>query len=392
VINVSLARNPVINPKLTGLFRKSGVKELNKHLQAWVRLNLAEGMGISRKLELLRMLKTPEAIFEMDRKDWDGLGLKPAQADSLLSEDKLRESAEIIRMSEKKGIRIIPMDDEEYPELLRYIQDPPLVLYVKGVIPKGLGLGIVGSRKATGYGMNTAFRLASELAEEGFIIVSGMARGIDTAAHTGALHAGGQTMAVLGCGPDQAYPPENRGLMDRIARNGAVISEYPPGVKPQTYHFPVRNRVISGICIGVLVVEAGQKSGSLITAQAALEQGREVFAIPGNINHHTSMGTNRLIREGAKLVLSIQDILEEIPWSLSALPVYRKSSAPGTEPLSREESLILQTLRAEDLYHDQIAERTGVPRHVLFAALLQLEIRGLVRKDLTGRYAIVSDR
>lgn len=371
---------------------ETGVNKLNKHLQAWVRLNIAEGLGIARKLELLRMVKTPEAVFEMSRKEWIGLGLKQSQADSLLNADKLRESAEIIKLAEKKGIRIIPLDDEEYPELLRYIHDPPLVLYVKGVIPRGLGFGVVGSRKATGYGMNTAFRLASELAEEGFIIVSGMARGIDTAAHTGALHAGGQTIAVLGCGPDRAYPPENRGLMERIARNGAVVSEYPPGVEPQTYHFPVRNRVISGISIGILVVEASQKSGSLITAQAALEQGRDVFAIPGNINHHNSMGTNRLIREGAKLVLSTEDILEEIPWSLSALPTYGKNAVSGSEPLTHEESRILQVLKAEDLYHDQIAERTGIQHHTLFAVLLRLEIKGLVRKDLTGRYIVVADR
>lgn len=359
------------------------------HLQNWIRLNAVEGIGIARKLELLRMFKTPEALFEVDRKEWIGLGLRPDQADSLLCLEKLQEGAEILKQAERKGIRVIPIDHQEYPEFLRYIHDPPLVLYVKGEIPKGLCFGVVGSRKATGYGMDAAFRLASDLAGEGCIIVSGMARGIDTAAHTGALHAGGVTIAVLGCGPDHVYPPENRGLMDRISKNGAVISEYPPGVKPQTYHFPVRNRIISGICIGVLVVEAGQKSGSLITAQAALDQGRDVFAIPGNINHQYSQGTNRLIMEGAKLVLSAEDILEEIPWSLSALPRHRKSPVPRDDQLTHEESLILQTLKTEDLYHDQIAEKTGFPGYILFSSLLQLELKGLVRKDLTGRYAIV---
>lgn len=364
---------------------------MKKHLMAWIRLNIAEGIGIARKLELLRMVKTPEAIFDMGSKEWIGLGLRLDQADLLLCEEKLMESAGILESCERKGIRVIPIDDGEYPELLRYIHDPPLVLYVRGVIPRGVCFGVVGSRKATGYGMDAAFRLSKQLAGEGCIIVSGMARGIDTAAHTGALHAGGQTIAVLGCGPDQAYPPENRGLMDRISKSGAVISEYPPGVKPQTYHFPVRNRIISGICIGVLVVEAGQKSGSLITAQAALDQGREVFAVPGNINHHNSLGTNRLIREGAKLVLSAGDILEEIPWSLAALPMHERNAVTKADEITREEGLILQILRAEDLYHDQIAEKTGFPGHTLFAALLQLEIKGLVRKDLTGRYAIVPD-
>lgn len=365
---------------------------MNEHLLAWIRLNIAEGIGVARKLELLRMFKTPEALFELGRNEWTRLGMKPHQADSLLCREKLDESVQILKLAERKGIRVIPIDHREYPEFLRYIHDPPLVLYARGIVPSGLCLGIVGSRKATGYGMDTAFRLASDLAKEGCVIVSGMARGIDTAAHTGALHAGGKTIAVLGCGPDQAYPPENRGLMERISNNGAVISEYPPGVKPQTYHFPVRNRIISGISIGVLVVEAGQKSGSLITAQTALEQGREVFAVPGNINHHNSQGTNRLIKEGAKLVLSAKDILEEIPWSLAALPRNNRSPDSDAEQLTFEESEILKALGAEDLYHDQIAERTRFPAHILFNSLLRLELKGLVRKDITGRYAIVAGR
>jgi len=365
---------------------------LKKHLLAWIRLNIVEGIGTARKLELLRMFRTPEALFELSMNELARLGLKPHQSDSLLCREKLDESAEILKLAERKCIRVIPIDHREYPEFLRYIHDPPLVLYAKGVIPNGLCFGIVGSRKATGYGMDTAFRLASDLAKEGCVIVSGMARGIDTAAHTGALHSGGKTIAVLGCGPDQVYPPENRELMDRISKSGAVISEYPPGVKPQTYHFPVRNRIISGICIGVLVVEAGQRSGSLITAQTALEQGREVFAVPGNINHHNSQGTNRLIREGAKLVLSAEDILEEIPWSLAALPRNTRNSGSDADQLTHEESAILKALGAEDLYHDQIAERTGFPVHILFNFLLKLELKGLVRKDLTGRYAIVPDR
>lgn len=365
---------------------------LNRHLAAWIRLNIADGLGIARKLELLRVFRTPEAVFEAGTRELCALGLKPHQAESILSGEKLKESEEILALSEKKGIRIITMDDEEYPELLRYIHDPPLVLYVKGTIPKGLCIGIVGSRKATGYGMDTAFRLASDLAKEGCVIVSGMARGIDTAAHTGALHAEGNTIAVLGCGPDRAYPPENRGLMERIIRSGAVISEYPPGVKPQTYHFPVRNRIISGISMGVLVVEAGQRSGSLITAQAALEQGREVFAVPGNINHVNSQGTNRLIRDGAKLVLSARDILEEIPWSLDTLHRLKNDIESNDEQLTEEESIVLQALMKEDLYHDEIAEKTGFSGHMLFNMLLRLEIKGLVRKDLTGRYAVVPCR
>lgn len=353
--------------------------------ETWIRFNIAEGIGTAAKLDLLRRVKCVEDLFEMDKQELMSLGLRPDQAESLLNEEKKRESARINESARKKGIRAVPINDAEYPEFLRYIHDPPMVLYVKGKIPEGLFLAIVGSRKASGYGIDIAFRIASELAEKGIMVVSGMARGIDTAAHTGALHAGGQTVAVLGCGPDMAYPPENKGLMERITGNGAVISEYPPGVGPQTYHFPVRNRIISGMAIGVLVVEAGSKSGSLITAQAALEQGREVFAVPGNINHFNSIGTNKLIREGAKLVLNSNDILEEIPWSLKTIP--RQQDAQHGQ-LSENEAAILQHLRNEDLYADQLAERSSIQLHRLPSVLLELELKGLIRKDLTGRYSI----
>lgn len=362
---------------------------MQNHLQAWIRLNIVEGISIARKLELLRQANTPEKLFLLDRNELGRLGLKPDQTELFLNPDKMQESVIMSEQSEKKGIRIVPIDDQEYPEFLRYIHDPPLVLYVKGKIPSGLCMAVVGSRKASGYGTDTAFRLSSDLAKEGIIVVSGMARGIDTAAHTGALHAEGQTIAVLGCGPDIAYPPENRGLMERIANHGAVISEYPPGVVPQTYHFPVRNRIISGISMGVLVVEASHKSGSLITAQAALDQGRDVFAVPGNINHYNSMGTNKLIKEGAKLVLNAEDILEEIPWRLETVTMSGKGEKPNK--LSNEENRVIQILRNEDLYDDQIAEKSTLPVYTLLTVLLKLELKGLIRKDLTGRYAIAPD-
>ena len=360
---------------------------MQNHLQAWIRLNIVEGIGIARKLELLRLSTEPEKLFLLDRNELGRLGLKPDQAEMFLSNDKMQESEMLLEHAVKKGIRIVPIDDEEYPEFLRYIHDPPLVLYVKGIIPMGLCMAVVGSRKASGYGTETAFKLSSDLAREGIIVVSGMARGIDTAAHTGALHAEGKTIAVLGCGPDKAYPPENRGLMERIANSGAVISEYPPGVGPQSYHFPVRNRLISGICIGVLVVEASFKSGSLITVQAALDQGRDVFAVPGNINHYNSMGTNKLIREGAKLVLSCEDILEEIPWRIDTVKMSGKSMK--SDDISFEENKVLHLLRNEDMYDDQISEKSALPVNVLLTILLQLELKGMIRKDLTGRYAIV---
>lgn len=351
----------------------------------WIRLNMAEGLGIPKKIELLSMVPDPADLFALRREELVRLGVRGEAAESLLEPKYLQEAEGIMERADKSGIRIVTLAQREYPEMLRYIHDPPLVLYVKGKIPKEVTIGIVGSRKASGYGMDAAFKLAGDLASTGCTIVSGMARGIDTAAHTGALHTGGQTIAVLGCGPDRAYPPENRGLMERIADHGAVLSEYPPGSIPAQFHFPVRNRIISGISLGVLVVEAGDKSGSLITAQSALEQGREVFAVPGNINHYNSMGTNKLIREGAKLVLTVNDILDEMPWCKANIKAH---CAHSVQTLSSEEENIIRSLRLEDLYIEQISVNTGISMSSLYTVLLTLELKGLVEKDLTGRYRV----
>jgi len=354
---------------------------------AWIRLNLTEGLGIAKKLDLVRQLDSPEEIFSLRREDIIRLGLKGDIADSLLDPNKQEQAQRIVERCGKLNIRVISLSHSEYPEMLRYIHDPPLVLYVKGTIPRGMGIGVVGSRKASGYGMDTAYKLSSELCSEGCVVVSGMARGIDTAAHTGALSVGGKTIAVLGCGPDIPYPRENSGLMDRIASSGAVISEYPPGTEPANFHFPIRNRIISGISLGVLVVEAGLKSGSLITAQTALEQGREVFAVPGNINHYNSTGANMLIKEGAKLVLSAQDILEEIPWCNIKLSG-KSNEYLDKKKLTAEEARIIRLLRYEDLYPEQIGNRTEIPLPDLYSILFELELNGLIGKDITGKYRI----
>jgi DNA processing protein len=206
----------------------------------------------------------------------------------------------------------LSLSSSDYPEYLKEIFDPPTVLYYFGdVKPDDVCMGIVGSRKSSEYGKNTAKSFASKLSQNGFAVVSGMARGIDTKAHEGALESEGKTYAIIGSGLDIVYPPENKKLMQKIIDNGAVISEFPPGTKPNPYNFPIRNRIISGMSLGVIVVEAGLRSGSLITANLALEQGRDVFAVPGNINRIINKGSNKLIKEGAKLVENIDDILEE---------------------------------------------------------------------------------
>ncbi|NQT23051.1 MAG: DNA-protecting protein DprA [Candidatus Omnitrophica bacterium] len=219
-----------------------------------------------------------------------------------------------IELIEKLGIKVITIDDKEYPSNLKHIYNPPKVLYVKGkIVPKDhYSIAVVGARKSSTYGRETAARLARELAEKSITVVSGMARGIDTYAHRGALESGGRTIAVLGCGINIIYPPENKSLMEEISKSGAVISEFPINTPPLRRNFPMRNRIISGLSFGVVVVEAAEKSGSLITASLALEQGREVFSVPGRVDTRLSRGTLALIKEGAKLVENVDDILEEV--------------------------------------------------------------------------------
>jgi len=217
-------------------------------------------------------------------------------------------------LARENKVKTLGIADKDYPTNLRYIYDPPATVYLKGnIVPEdNIAIAIVGSRRATHYGLKNAKSLAFELAVRGITIVSGLARGVDSAAHRGALEAKGRTIAVLGSGLNVIYPKENERLAEEIAQNGAVISEFPLDAGPQRYHFPRRNRVISGLSLGVVVVEAAQKSGALITANCALEQGREVFALPGKIDSFTSRGTHDLIKQGAKLVESIEDIIEEL--------------------------------------------------------------------------------
>lgn len=353
-------------------------------------LSRIENLRSQKKLELVIALGSASKVYEADAGTLLRAGFSKQQYEYFHGDEIKNEVNGILEASHKKKIKILTMSDDEYPEMLKYISDPPLVLYVRGTIPKSNSVAIVGSRKASGYGIETANKMAYDLALADISIVSGMARGIDTAAHAGALEAGGETVAVLGCGADVPYPPENRNLMERIIDSGAVISEFPPGTPPSPMNFPGRNRIISGMSIGTLIVEAGMKSGSLITANYALEQGRDVFAIPGNINNYNSMGTNRLIKEGAKIVLSVDDILDELSFGSSPLAKKSgKSKKNRIAHLSAKEKKIINALKIEDLFDEEISEKTGIQLIELFEILLELELNGFVKKSINGKYVLM---
>lgn len=284
------------------------------------------------------------------------------------------------------GIRVVTWDEEAYPAMLRHIHNPPYLLYYRGQIEclNRPAIALVGSRMATYYGKNTARKLGRDLAARGVVVVSGLARGIDSEAHRGALETG-QTVAILGCGLEIIYPPENGKLSSEIAENGAVISEFPCHTGPEPGNFPMRNRIISGLCRGIVVVEAQEKSGALITADIALEQGRDVFAVPGPINSKTSVGTNNLIKQGAKLVSCMEDILEDYD---DIVPLFSGAPEQPVLPLlSEEEKRIIEDIENEPGHFDVLLERTGLNIGELSTLLLQLELRGIIAA-LPGNYYI----
>jgi DNA processing protein len=290
-------------------------------------------------------------------------------------------------LGERAGARLLLPDDAEYPAPLKAVPVPPPFLLVRGELrgEDALALAIVGSRHATAYGLGVAERLAADLAARGATIVSGFARGIDSAAHRGALAAGGRTIAVLGCGVDVPYPPENRKLVGRVLERGALISQFPMGTPALPGHFPLRNRTIAGLALGTIVVEAAERSGALITAGHAGELGREVFAVPGPVTSETSRGANRLIQDGAKLVQGWEDVVAELP------PVWRRcltegagAEAPGPAP-EGDEPRVLALLGGEPIHIDQVIDRSGVPSGRAAAALLSLELKGWVR-HLPGQH------
>lgn len=348
----------------------------------WAAFKLIPGFGNSRIKSLISFFGSAQTAWNAARRDLFLCGcLDVADCNNLLAEREKIDVHKIAEVWDKKGIQLCQPDDSVYPSLLKKIFDPPQVLFFRGQLPADDRLvGIVGARRATAYGKNAASFLGSQLAAAGLGIVSGAARGIDTAAHNGALEHG-LTFAVLGCGVDICYPAENKRLLDKIAEYGAVISEHPPGTPPLPGFFPARNRIISGMSRGVVVVEAAEKSGALITADFALEEGRDVFAVPGSILSETSKGTHRLLKQGAKLVERPEDVLEEYD---TDLVLQLKKPA---EKLSNEELLVYEKLNCDNpLSVDEIVLQTKMAPQVATYILLQLELRNLVAQSGGQRY------
>jgi DNA processing protein len=347
----------------------------------WLALNLTPGVGGVFIKRLLDRFQTPEAVFRAPLEELlqiEGLGEKVAREIQKGPVEKKVEKE--LYLLKEAGAKILTIKDESYPRRLREIYDPPPLLYVRGELKEGdeLAVSIVGSRKTTPYGRWITEKMGQELARCGITIVSGMARGIDAYAHWGALSGGGRTIAVLGSGVDVVYPPENRNLYQRIIDQGAVLSEFPMNAPPEGGHFPKRNRIISGLSIGVVVVQASMQSGSLITANYALEQGREVFAVPGNVGSDSSRGTHQLIKDGAKLVESSEDILEEV------LPQWRRERETPLEverpvqDLTEEEKVLYQQLGETPLHIDVLIRESAFDPGKVSSLLLNLELKGLI--------------
>ncbi|NCO82814.1 MAG: DNA-protecting protein DprA [Nitrospirae bacterium CG_4_10_14_3_um_filter_44_29] len=346
----------------------------------WIALSDAPDIGPVTARKLLAIYRKPEAVFKTSYKELSNIhGIGPAKAKSIKGYSEWEKIDAWLKKLDAAGIKIVTFSDKDYPEALKNIEDAPVVLYVKGRIQKEdrYAVAVVGSRNYSPYGKLAAEKLSSELSSMGFTIVSGMARGIDTLAHAAAIKSGGRSIAVLGSGIDVPYPPENRGLMEKLAESGYVISEFPPGAPPDKENFPKRNRIISGLSLGVLVVEAAANSGSLITAGCALEQGKEIFAVPGNINSATSKGTNELLKKGAKLVQSAEDIIEELA---PVLKGYIRTREKADIELTVEEKKLCDIMTAEPKHVDILLRESRMPAQTALGILLCLELKGIVKQ------------
>ncbi len=345
-------------------------------------LSFVKDVGPLSARKLLARFKRPQNIFSASIEELAGcqdIGVK--RAESIKAFQNWKAVEEHLNKIKNYGITLLRYTDSLYPQSLRELDDAPLLLYCKGNMLKedALSIAVVGARGMTDYGRKVASQISSALASAGITVVSGLARGIDTVAHVGAIRAKGRTIAVMGSGIDIVYPPENKRLYEQIASSGCIISEFPLETPPEKHNFPRRNRLISGLSLGVLVVEAAQSSGSLITAEYALQQNKEVFAVPGRIDSMLSRGTNQLIRKGARLVQSAEDIIEEL---LPQLKGMIKGMPSEEEPLeiSDKEKAIFSRLREEPQHIDNILRDSGISAEEALSLLLNLEIKGIVRQ------------
>lgn len=366
----------------------------------WLALRLTPGLGVRRAQEILKRFRTPMAIFRAPVSELEAAGLSGTVARSVASGCMFDEAVDQQQKMRNLGVTLIPCTHPQYPPKLREIFDPPVVLFVRGKVEMlgSLGIAVVGTRRPTPYGIQAAERMATDLALAGLTIISGMARGIDTAAHRATLKAGGQTIAVFGCGVDIIYPTENRKLAEQIRDSGLLVSEFPLAFPAYPQNFPVRNRIVAGMCSGILVVEGAQYSGSGITARLAMDQGREVFAIPGPITSAQSWGPNLLIKQGAKLVQEFTDILQELTPEerLSIRAVATSGGGPASEasvengdPNAVVHEAVLRELEFDKPVHlDHLIEGLeGTSSSEVIAALFELELMGRVRQ-LPGKQYI----
>ncbi len=363
----------------------------------WLALRLVPGLGTRKACQLLEQLRSPLSIFRASRSELEAAGLSGSVAQTIASGCTFEDAVDQQQKMLETGAVLVPFSDPRYPPRLKEIFDPPIALFARGRLDllQSVMLGVVGTRRPTAYGIAVAERLSPDLAQAGLTIVSGMARGIDTAAHRSTLAVGGDTIAVFGCGVDLVYPAENRKMAVEIAEKGLILSEFPMGSPAYPQNFPIRNRIISGMSAGILVIEGAQYSGSSITARMALEHEREVFAVPGNITSKMSWGPNLLIKQGAKLVQEWNDVLVELPAetrrSLIAKALARSGqislekqdeptrAQPEISPVSRS---LLRELKADLATHiDQLLETFDtLTSSEIIAALFELEMLGLVRQ------------
>ncbi|MDX9864796.1 MAG: DNA-processing protein DprA [Anaerolineaceae bacterium] len=344
----------------------------------WLGFNLVKGIGSVRLQGLLNYFGSLEIAWQSPPEAFQASGLSSKVIENLV---RVRGKVDLEAELEKilsKNIQILTWESKEYPRRLKEIDQPPPVLYVRGdlTLEDEWAVAIVGTRRVTAYGRQMAEELAGYLAGNGITVVSGLARGVDGLAHKAALAAGGRSIAVLGSGVDHIYPPEHRNLADEICANGAVISDYAPGTPPEGVNFPPRNRIISGLSLAVIVVEAGKKSGALITAKFAADQGRDVFAIPGNVHAPQSIGTNQLIQDGARPLLQPKDVLEAL--NLQQIQEYR--AARHVIPSDEVEAKLIEILRTEPVHVDELSRAAGYSVQKVSAALTMLELKGVVRQ------------
>ncbi len=370
-------------------------------MKEWISLNMTPGVGPRKATQLLERFGSAENVFHATRSELESLRLRAETVESILKREFHEKAVEELNKVKEIGGDVLILDDGSYPSMLREIADPPITLYVKGDWAKCFDapcVGVIGSRKCSTYGENASEMLSRGLAENGICVVSGLARGIDTAAHRGAIRGAGKTIAVLGTGIDNVYPKENKKLVEEILESGgAIVSQFPLETPPLKDNFPYRNRIISGLSYGVLLVEASERSGSLITARLAMEQNREVMAVPGNITSRNSFGTNYLIKSGAKLVQQWQDVVTELPQEISAaiLPPKLDEKQADEKPkqqdlapanLNENERKIWSLLSADEPKHiDVLLAESGLSFGDLNSSLVSLDLKDLMR-TLPGNF------